>query len=248
LAGATDPNKPKYGPEAKLLREEHGYLQASGAPDYWALSPYYTAQFSDSACSIATAAMVVNAARNSRSLLAHEELVTQASLLKRLRDRAWSRAVATGGDGVSLRRLRDLLEKSLRLYGFSTARVTVHPVQDASEPELTSLRQALAANEVSAEDLIVANFSQGVFTGDADVGHFAPVGAYDAKADRVLLFDPDRRWYEPYWVSTRTFLRGMATKDLAAGPKSATPRGYILIEFGANANGAKPSAESAGSL
>jgi hypothetical protein len=29
----------------------------------------------------------------------------------------------------------------------------------------------------------------------------------------VLILDPDRQWYEPYWISVDTLLAGMATKD-----------------------------------
>ena len=62
-------------------------------------------------------------------------------------------------------------------------------------------------------------------TGDPEgnVGHFAPVGAFDGK--RVLVFDPDREWYEPYWVPEDVFYDGV-TDSKADSVKSG---GYIRI-------------------
>ena len=53
----------------------------------------------------------------------------------------------------------------------------------------------------------------------------APIAAYDAKMHRVLVMDPDREWYEPYWVSDQRLLEAMATID----PETSKPRGYVKI-------------------
>jgi len=45
------------------------------------------------------------------------------------------------------------------------------------------------------------------------VGHLSPVAGYDSKEKRVLIFDSDRQYYEPYWVSEEVFLKGMNTPD-----------------------------------
>ncbi len=37
--------------------------------------------------------------------------------------------------------------------------------------------------------------------------------------------DPDRKWYEPYWVSEQTFLSAMTTRDSESGHS----RGYLFI-------------------
>ena len=82
-------------------------------------------------------------------------------------------------------------------------------------------------NEKSPNDFIVANFNQKVFTVDTDAGHIAPVGAYDAEKRRVLILDPDREWYEPYWVSEERFIEGMNTKD----SENNQFRGYLVIQL-----------------
>src|SRR5262245_27436964 len=74
---ATDPAKPKLGAQAVTIQQSHGYLRASEARDYWALSPYYVPQETNSGCSLATGAMVVNALRGLPPL-ASDEIVTQA--------------------------------------------------------------------------------------------------------------------------------------------------------------------------
>ena len=66
-------------------------------------------------------------------------------------------------------------------------------------------------------------------------GHIAPVGAYDEPNRRVLVMDPDRAWYEPYWIPDDVALAGMATRD----PVSGAPRGYLIVSVceGACASG-----------
>jgi hypothetical protein len=99
-------------------------------------------------------------------------------------------------------------------------------VRAADTPEWKKkLHEALVQNEKSADDYIVALFIQGRYTGDPEGnhgGHFAPVGAYDGK--RVLILDPDREWYEPYWVSEEVFFEGMNAR--ADTTKSG---GYIRV-------------------
>jgi hypothetical protein len=226
MASAAPSPKPKYGPEATRISLSHEYLQKSSAPDYWALSPYYTAQQTGAACSIASVTMITNGARVKKNLTADDELVTQNSLLKKTDDKTWEKSVSEGGHGVSLEELGHYVEESMKAYGLAPAQVVVMHAQKSVEFK-KKLHQALVENEKSANDFIIANFIQGTYTGDADVGHIAPVGAYDIKKKRVLVMDPDRKWYEPYWVSEETFLRGMATTD----PASGMARGLIWVEF-----------------
>ena len=67
IAGATAApaldSKPKLGPHAVPLQQSHAYLRGHAAPDYWALSPFYVPQMTDSACSLASLSMLVNALR-----------------------------------------------------------------------------------------------------------------------------------------------------------------------------------------
>jgi hypothetical protein len=104
------------------------------------------------------------------------------------------------------------------------------------------VRQALELNEASDADLIVVNFLQSTLTGDPDgaVGHYAPIAAYDAERRRALILDPDRDWYEPYWVPEAALIEAMATRDSSAGPW----RGFLWIRRPALAGGAGSPAQS----
>jgi hypothetical protein len=239
----------KYGKEAKPLAQDHAYFLKNPAPDYWALAPYYVHQQTGSACSIASAAMIVNGANHFKVLDSETPLATQNSVLHQVGDSNWTAAVGGmslktlfsafkyyaykligktefSGLGVTLDELGPRVEKALRLQGFPKAEVQVFHAE-LSEAGSQTLHQALVENEKSAQDFIILNFLQGVYTGDSEVGHVSPLGAYDAKLKRALVMDVDREWYEPYWVSEETLLRGMATKDSSSGKN----RGWLWVHL-----------------
>jgi hypothetical protein len=216
--------KPKYGPEATRLSLSHEYFRKAAAPDFWAMMPYYTAQQDDSACSIASMAMVMNGLRAKKDLTANDELISQKELVSKVKGDGWSAALGTAPKGVTLDQLGEIARAALKQWGMEGTVEVVHADKnDAST--LKRLRESLVRNERSADDLIIANYLQGVLTGDAEVGHIAPIGAYDAAKKRVLILDPDRKWYEPYWASDQAFLSSMATKDKVSDKN----RGWIHI-------------------
>jgi hypothetical protein len=219
---------PKYGPTATRLVDSHMYLQRNAARDYWALSGYYVPQQTGSACSIASVSMIVNAARASQKLTASDELATQNNVLKKTNLETWTKAVGDGGHGVTLDELGTNVEKAFNAYGFKGVSVKVIH-SDGSKKTNAEILSLLKKNEKSEKDFIVANFLQSEFTGDPEgaVGHIAPVAAFDIKTKRVLIMDPDRTYYEPYWVSTETFLKGLTTGDKAANVN----RGIVYVSF-----------------
>jgi hypothetical protein len=219
--------KPKYGPAATPLSRDSAWLREAPAPDFWVLAPYYAAQRDDRSCSLAAAAMVVNAARARRDLGAEDELATQEGILERTRSEAWARRVGALGVGVTLDEMAGLVPLALEAYGVTGAAVEVLHAEGPADARRAEVRAWLVDNERFRQNLIVASFLQGVYTGDAPAGHMAPVGAYDEGRRRVLLLDPDRRWYEPYWVSEETFYAGLATRD----PVSGRARGLLRIRL-----------------
>jgi hypothetical protein len=238
LAHAED--LPKYGPAAVRLQDDRAYVRENAAPDFWTLMPYYLPQLTGSSCSVASVAMLMNALRAGLPLAADDKLVTEAELLERAADEAWKKAAAENGDGVSLDQLGALIERSLGAYGLGAYGVEVVHVDSPSDAMLARLRALLVANESSPDDFVLINFIQSTFTGDPEgnVGHIAPVAAYDAERRRVLVFDPDRTWYEPYWVADRTVLEAMATRDDQAPQGAATKRifrGWVHVRRRARA-------------
>ena len=219
--------KPKYGPLVTLLSTSHSYILKNPAPDFWALIPYYVGQQDDRFCSVASTSMVVNGARVGRKHTADDELATQTGVLTRAKNDIWNKGVGVGGHGVSLDELGPIVAAGLKAYGVDNAQVEIIHTDDQSKEVKAKLHQALVENEKSADDFIMINFNQGSYTGDADAGHIAPIAAYDASTKRVLVLDPDRRWYEPYWVSEETLLKGMATSDAVSGKF----RGYVWVKL-----------------
>jgi len=227
LVLAANSPKPKYGPEAQTLNQSHEYLSNHKAPDFWALMPYYVPQQDEKSCSLASTTMVVNAARAHLKLGSEDGLATQPEVLKKAGNNYWKGALGITGRGVTLDHLKEVVADALKAYGVEVASVEAIHAVDLSEKMKTVLHQALVENEKSDHDFIIANFNQGVYTGDAEAGHIAPVAAYDATKKRILLLDPDRHWYEPYWVSEETFLKGMATRD----SDSKLNRGFVWVKL-----------------
>jgi hypothetical protein len=219
--------KPKYGPEAAPLSQSHEYFLKHAAPDYWALSPFYIPQQDEKSCSLASVTMVINAARAGKKLTADDKLALQSDVLDKTKNEVWTQMLKGHGRTIVLDDLGPIVESALKAYGFRSAKAEIVHAEETSPGFAKKLHQDLVENEESANDFIIANFLQGTYTGDAFVGHIAPVGAYDASKQRVLILDPDREYYEPYWVSEAVFLKGMATKDSG----SAKNRGYIYVQL-----------------
>ncbi|MBU6154761.1 MAG: hypothetical protein KGP28_10705 [Bdellovibrionales bacterium] len=220
---------PKYGPPATRLYHSRDFVKKHPAPDFWSLFPYYIAQQDARSCSVAAAAMILNGARAKRNLDASEELITQKGLLARVNLASWNQGVGDGGRGIALDEYGPLLEASFKSYGFKNPIILTRHADGGSEFR-KDLLEELLENEKSADGFIIANYLQSEFTGDPEgaVGHYAPVAAFDSKSKKVLILDPDRQYYEPYWVSLETFIKGMNTLD--SGQKKS--RGYLLIKPG----------------
>lgn len=239
LLGLAEERKAKYGPRvaplATPLALSHEFFQdpKNRAPDFWSLVSYYVPQFNGAACSVASVAMILNAGQveRIRAQTSEDKILSQEQLLDQVKVENWRERMSAlgfkGSHGISLDRLGKVLQAAASMYGFPNAKVSVIHVNSKDRDSKLRLVKDLKANEASANDFIIANFNQKVFTDDAEVGHFAPVGAFDEEKDRVLIFDPDREYYEPYWVSVDTFLAGMATKDHAG----VENRGYLWIQL-----------------
>ena len=230
--------KPKYGPahtpKAIPLAESYDYFQnpKNRAPDFWNLIGHTVPQFHGAACSVASVTMVLNAAltekakRNPRS--ADDRLVLQTELLEKVDAENWKKRILGPSltRGADLDTLGNIVRAAFKKYGFETVEVKVIHADPQDPQARKHIREALLANEASAQDFVIANFDQVAFTDDAAVGHVSPVAAFDSKKDRVLIVDTDREYYEPYWVSEETFWKGVSTRDSSVGKS----RGIVWVK------------------
>lgn len=219
---------PKFAPHVARLALDHEYFRKNPGQDYWDLSAYYVSQFNSKACSVASVTALLNALRVNDSLTAKDELFTQDSVLKL--HKKFASAVGKTGKGLALDELsqatQELLAKALPRHKVT---IETHRFDGADQAaELKKLIALLEKNEKQgSRDYIIANFLQAVLTGDPEgVGHISPIGAYDSDKKRVLVFDVDRQYYEPYWVPVEVFLKAMNEVD--SGAKKA--RGLIYIQ------------------
>jgi len=190
--------QPKFGPYAVPLVRETNFVRWWAAKDYWNFSQFYLPQQTSSACSLASEAMALNFLRGVPKY-ANQTLITQNELLQTVFTDAWAAKVAEGGDGVKFDEWVTLIKKGLKYYKLRNYSVEIIRPANNGPASLALLRQSLAANEVSDDDLMLAYFNQGVLTGDWDGPHVSPIGAYDETAGKVLIMDVDRDWYVPYW-------------------------------------------------
>jgi hypothetical protein len=192
------------------------------------LVSYYVPQHDERSCSVASVAMLVNAVRAGRAATRDGDCVTPRELLRRVGRPDWISAVGPGGDGVGLEELAGLVRQSLGVCGIERCAVDCVHVHSASRKARSKARQSLLKAARSPTHFVLANFLQSLYTGNpaATVGHYAPIGGYDAWR-RVFVLDPDSRWHEPYWVSEDVFLQGMATRDETTGKS----RGYLSIQI-----------------
>lgn len=229
---------PKYGPagspRAIPLAQSHSYFQTpeSAQSPFWALISFYFNQATGGSCGSASLAMAVNAARTSLSLTTEDKVLSEQILWKTVDYQNWAERVdgkikinPLAAYGLELDFARGLAEAVFKTHGFPKAKaIALHAQKDAT----VAFKQALISDlkKLSLKRLMLANFDQKVFTNDASVGHIAPVGAFDPSQNKVLILDPDREYYEPYWVTVDTFIEGMSTQDRSA----QKTRGYLVIE------------------
>ncbi len=221
------PQQPKYGTRAIRLFHARQYVQKHDAPDFWAMIPYYVSQFNERSCGVASATMVVNAIRATHELTTQDELITQESLLEAVGSPIWKKSVGPIGGGTSIEELGRYLRKAVEFYDLGDFTIEAVRLKPNATNHKEHVRRVLELNEQSADDFLIVFFWQSEFTDDPEgqTGHVAPVAAFDAENDRVLIFDPDRRWYEPYWVSVDTLVAGMSKLDKGTG----RPRGYVWV-------------------
>lgn len=215
----------RCSPDLVPLRMDHAYLRCAPDSAYWSIAPHLIQQRTDCSCSLATAVMLINAIRGREGHLRIGGLVSEESLLDKLADTAWRTAVPDDGEGLGLAEFAAAMKRALLAYDCADSwSVVATPVTDA-EAAASGLRAALTEMETSGAGFCAANFHLDLFYGDGvDIGHFSPVGAYDAGRDRVLMLDVYKKDYEPMWAPLPHLATAMATQST-----TGEPRGYAAV-------------------
>lgn len=233
LAVAAQKYAPVDGAVAVPLTLDNAYFRNPGNPayDFWALASFYVPQRNGSSCSSAAAAMALNAllkARRERT--DSDENITEAGLVEKVSGVKWRELAGTEGfegrHGLTLDQLAAGLKEALGAYGAEGVTVSSVAVSSPTAAALDKFRRTLAGNERSPDDIMLLHFAQDALTAASGgpYPHISPVGAYDERTRRVLIFDVDRQWYEPYWASDIQVLKAMAAKTAAFGHG-----GYITL-------------------
>jgi len=240
FAAAAPAETPKYSPvdgaEAVPLSLDNSYFRgpASPAGDYWALASYYVPQATGASCSAAAVSMALNALLNARRGRGDDEgNITEVKLVEKVSGLKWkelvSEAGADGRHGLTLVQLAAASKEALAAYGASDFSVSSVTVSTQSALALENFRISLLENERNPQNIMLLHFAQEALTGapGGPFPHISPVGAYDEKTHRVLIFDVDRAWYEPYWAADIQVFKAMAVKTKAFGHG-----GYVILKTG----------------
>ncbi len=240
FAPAVRAGTPKYAPvdgaAAVPLSLDNSYFRnpANPAYDYWGLASFYVPQGSGSSCSAAAVSMALNALLNARRQRGdEEENISEGKLTEKVTGLKWkelvSEAGADGRHGLTLEQLAAASKEALAAYGAAEYSVGGVAVSTRSALSLEDFRKALSENERDPRNIMLLHFTQDTLTGapGGPYPHISPVGAYDEKTRRVLLFDVDRQWYEPYWAADTQVLKAMAVKTAAFGSG-----GYVILKTG----------------
>ena len=119
-------------------------------------------------------------------------------------------------EGASL----DRLTAALKLYAPDTHKFY------AGQSNVKTFRSAAIDAVKSKNKDIIINFCRKNI-GEKNCGHFSPLAAYNAKADRFLLLDVARYKYPPVWVKTATLFNAMNTVD--QGKKTSATKKHVVI-------------------
>jgi hypothetical protein len=208
------------------LSHDHAYIRNHPAPAYWALAPFLIHQHTDSSCSLATAVMLLNGMRAIDGTGRMGRYFSERGLIEAIDDPEWLKEITPpDGNGISFLALAEKLRRILPLYDLAHWSVDAQAVHGAGA-EAMAFRAELSAMEREGDRLLAANYHLATTYGDQwDIGHFSPIGAYDAATDRVLLLDVWKADYEPSWVDLGRLMQGMAT----ISPITDNVRGYLTV-------------------
>lgn len=198
-------------PAGKTLR-----ARIPGDADYWALSPNFAVQNTQSYCAVASAVTVLNSMKISKPVdptYAPYSYFTQSNF--------FSPAVAKIIDAqtvLAIGMTREQMAETLTLQGVNATSIAGDSLSDDSLRSL--LRKALGDDG----QFVLANYLRASLN-QVGGGHWSVLAAYDAQTDSVLILDVAKYKYTPVWVGISTLRGAIATTD----GTSNKARGLVLV-------------------
>ncbi|MEO7097466.1 MAG: phytochelatin synthase family protein [Polyangiales bacterium] len=196
-------------PEGMRLLDE-----SQAKVDYVLLSEHFVTQDLQGFCGVASAVMVLNALKVQAPTTAKWDpyrSFNQENVFNEAATKTHSADGVSKG-GMTIDQLADLLQ-------CHPAKATAVHAKDSS---VDAFRAEAAKNLATAGDFIIINWDRKGL-GMETMGHISPLGAYDAKADKMLIMDVARYKYAPHWVDTKMLFDAMNTDDLS----SQNSRGWV---------------------
>lgn len=222
---AQDQNNPI--PKALIAYDTAAGVQlfddAKNKADFWKLSRYFVTQENQAFCGVASLTMVLNALGGPRPYSANHSpyrLFTQNNLFTQsVTSQNWPQYVPAYISGRGL-----TLQKFVKLAQLSGLKVTYHFADKKDKQSYEAFMKETISALNSGKQFVVVNFYRKGLD-EIGGGHFSPLAAYNAKADRFLLMDVSRYKYPPVWVKSQELWAAMATPDST----SHHNRGYVIL-------------------
>lgn len=191
--------------------------QSKYKADYWILSAHFATQVTQTLCSVATGATILNALGVKRPIDPIYDpypYFTQTNYFNDAVNKIRTRDV-TLTEGMTLQ----MAAKAMRIHG---ADVEAFHAENVT---LEQFRKAVVDNLKADGNFVAVNY-QRLHIGQPKGAHFSPIGAYHEASDTFLIMDVARYKFPPVWVRAADLFAAMNTQDSEI-PKS---RGYILVK------------------
>lgn len=198
-------------PAGKQLR-----AHMSADADYWALSPNFAAQITQSYCSVASAITVLNSLPIQKPVdprYAPYAYFTQSNYFSPQVSKIISAQTV-----LAMGMTREEMNHTLNANG---ARAHSIPGDTLSDDSLRTLLQNALGDD---GQFVLANYLRATFN-QVGGGHWSALAAYDAASDHVLILDVAKYKYPPVWVSLHSLRNAIATLDSTSGKS----RGLVLV-------------------
>lgn len=170
------------------------------------------AQATESSCSVAAVACLINAMGNTST----PRVKNQMDLLETIRRGRWKERLSPEGwqgrRGLPLDVLGDVVPAALRYHDIEAeVEVIAFYPHEAEATRIQRAREILDRFAADPGTFLIAHFDQGAFLPVLTIPHISPVGRWNPDTETVIMLDVDPDQPIPYEVSLPRFAAGIAS-------------------------------------